>query len=267
MKQSIHVVDLSADALTGDLDQVLRRIVAAVRQHNPDLVFIDSFRSVVRARNLERQVPNDLPQFVQQLVMLVTSWQATTLLIGEHSAEIDAGPVFTVAEGIIRLTQNIQRNSMVRKLEVVKLRGQATLPELQTFRIFGIGITVYAPAGLSAARPAVSADQPLSSRAMLAVSRLDDKLGGGLPRGYSLLVAGPSGSGKSILAASFLAEGAAVVKVRASAHSNELREYVINEGGIQIGEMLLDQEGLLGGRPTRKRTVDRLTPEPQPNSG
>jgi len=33
-------------------------------------------------------------------------------------------------------------------------------------------------------------------------------MGGGLPRGYSLLVAGPSGSGKSILAASFLAEGA-----------------------------------------------------------
>ena len=102
---------------------------------------------------------------------------------------------------------------------------------------------------------------------MLAVRRLDDMLGGGLPRGYSLLVAGSSGSGKSILAASFLAEGAAVVKVRASAHSNELREYVIDEGGIQIGELLLDQEGLLGGRPTRKRTVDRLTSEPQPNSG
>src|SRR4029077_799711 len=32
--------------------------------------------------------------------------------------------------------------------------------------------------------------------------------GGGLPRGYSLLVAGPSGSGKSILAAAFWAEGA-----------------------------------------------------------
>jgi circadian clock protein KaiC len=33
-------------------------------------------------------------------------------------------------------------------------------------------------------------------------------MGGGLPRGYSLLVAGPSGSGKSILASSFLVEGA-----------------------------------------------------------
>ena len=33
-------------------------------------------------------------------------------------------------------------------------------------------------------------------------------MGGGLPAGYSLLVAGPSGSGKSQLAAAFLAEGA-----------------------------------------------------------
>jgi len=33
-------------------------------------------------------------------------------------------------------------------------------------------------------------------------------LGGGLPAGYSLLVAGPSGSGKSLLSTAFLAEGA-----------------------------------------------------------
>ena len=45
----------------------------------------------------------------------------------------------------------------------------------------------------------------------------------------------------------------AVVKVRASAHSNQLREFSIDEGGIHIGQMLPDQEGLLGGRPTRKR--------------
>ena len=44
----------------------------------------------------------------------------------------------------------------------------------------------------------------------------------------------------------------AVVKVRASAHSNELREFSIDDDGIHIGQMLPDQEGLLGGRPTRK---------------
>ena len=45
----------------------------------------------------------------------------------------------------------------------------------------------------------------------------------------------------------------AVVKVRASAHSDELRQYLIDDNGLQIGDMLADQEGLLGGRPTRQR--------------
>jgi circadian clock protein KaiC len=47
-----------------------------------------------------------------------------------------------------------------------------------------------------------------------------------------------------------------VVKVRASAHCDELRQYHINDDGLQIGEMLADQEGLLGGRPTTQRTGD-----------
>jgi circadian clock protein KaiC len=48
----------------------------------------------------------------------------------------------------------------------------------------------------------------------------------------------------------------AVVKVRASAHSNELRLFRIDEDGIRIGEMLPGHEGLLGGRPTRREPSD-----------
>jgi circadian clock protein KaiC len=43
----------------------------------------------------------------------------------------------------------------------------------------------------------------------------------------------------------------AVVKVRASDHSNELREYTIGDDGIRMGETLAGLEGLLGGRPAR----------------
>jgi circadian clock protein KaiC len=53
----------------------------------------------------------------------------------------------------------------------------------------------------------------------------------------------------------------AVVKVRGSAHSHELREFTINQNGIIIGDMLRDQEGLLGGRPTRKRVDNVVDPE------
>jgi circadian clock protein KaiC len=40
------------------------------------------------------------------------------------------------------------------------------------------------------------------------VAGLDEMLGGGIPSGHSVLVAGPSGSGKSILASEFIREGA-----------------------------------------------------------
>jgi circadian clock protein KaiC len=52
----------------------------------------------------------------------------------------------------------------------------------------------------------------------------------------------------------------AVVKVRASSHSNELRLYSIGSDGIRMGEMLPDQEGLLGGRPTRKQATTPPAP-------
>jgi len=43
----------------------------------------------------------------------------------------------------------------------------------------------------------------------------------------------------------------AVVKVRASAHSNELREYQIDDAGLRIGDIVTNQDGLLSGRSTK----------------
>jgi len=400
----VRFVSLSDDAMTGDLERVLRRIVEEVTTHGPGLVFVDSFRSVVFAGERAGAPRMSVQLFVQQLGMLMTSWQATTFLVGEYFNEIDANPVFTVADGLIWLRQSIQRNSMVRKMEVVKMRGQPTLPGLHTVRIDRSGVRVFAPAQVVATGRAGDGTATPGARALMGVPALDEMLGGGLPRGYSLLVAGPSGSGKSILAAAFLAEGArrgetgvvaafeqhpnharnpllveliargqvalidsrdpdlsideivlliltevrrlkatrvvldslsgfelavaptfrtdfresllglvtaltragvtllmtseledrytdlrfspygaafltdaiivqryievdsrlqrvmGVVKVRASAHSNELRLYSIGDEGIRMGEMLPDQEGLLGGRPSRKPRPDPLAP-------
>ena len=43
-----------------------------------------------------------------------------------------------------------------------------------------------------------------------------------------------------------------VVKVRGSAHSNEVRQFEMCDDGIVIGDAVLEYEGLLGGRPTRR---------------
>jgi circadian clock protein KaiC len=395
---AIRFVNVSEETLKGGLEAVLKRIVSEVEATHPALVFVDSFRSLILVGKNEDGSDATVQQFVQQLGMLMTSWEATTFLIGEYFNESGANPVFTVADGLIWLRQSVQRNSMVRKLEIMKMRGQATIPGLHTFRISGAGINIFA-AAVGESRDAADA-AATDTRLSMGISRLDDMLGGGLPAGYSVLVAGPSGSGKSILAAAFLAEGArcgesgvlatfeqnpkrarssavvslidsgrigvvenraadlstdevlwllmaeirklgakrvvidslsgfelavaptfrddfreslarmvttltsagvtllmtceledrygdlrfspygtafmtdsiivqryievesrlrrlmAVVKVRGSNHSHELREFTIDGTGIVIGDMLPNEEGLLGGRPTKKRSAD-----------
>jgi circadian clock protein KaiC len=204
VNRAVHFVNLADDTATGDLDAVLARIEQEVRSRSPGVVVVDSFRSVALATQVEGGHAR-LQRFIQQLGMLMTSWQATTFLIGEYFTEKDPNPVFTVSDGLIWMCQSTQRNSVVRKMEVMKMRGQATLAGLHTFRITAAGIEVFAPVRA----PAVPAPAAGPARRLgTGIGPLDDMLGGGLPSGYSLLVAGPSGSGKSILATSFLAEGA-----------------------------------------------------------
>jgi circadian clock protein KaiC len=206
--RSIHFISLSEDMQSGDLRRVLARIVAAVETHQPAFVFVDSFRSVVIATRSSDQVSMGLQQFVQELGMLMTSWQATTFLIGEYFSENDPNPVFTVSDGLIWLRQSLDRNSIVRKMEIIKMRGQASLPGQHTFRISSAGMQVFPPAQVAAMGVEDPFPAPTGPPLSMGVAGLDDMMGGGLPRGYSLLVAGPSGSGKSILAAQFVAEGA-----------------------------------------------------------
>ncbi|PTT91754.1 protein kinase [Pelomonas sp. HMWF004] len=208
VNQSIHFINLADDTSTGDLDKVLAKIVAAVEHHQPGFVFVDSFRSVMLASQDSGNGNGfiTLQHFVQKLGMLMTSWQATTFLIGEYFTDADPNPVFTVADGLIWLRQSTQRNSVVRKMEIMKMRGQATVAGLHTFRIAPSGITIFSPV-MQPAAPAKPA-APNTERLSLGVTGLDALMGGGLPRGYSLLVAGPSGSGKTLLASAFLAEGA-----------------------------------------------------------
>lgn len=203
VNRSVRFVNLSEEAMAGDLEQVLARIGEEVAAHRPALVFVDSFRSVVLATDAGGNAHNHLQRFMQQLGMLMTSWQATTFLIGEYFTDTDANPVFTVADGLIWMRQSVQRNAMVRKIEIMKMRGQPSLPGLHSFRITADGVRVFVRAPEAAGPRSVR----VGGRASMGVPALDDMMDGGLPRGYSLLLAGPSGSGKSILAAAFLDAG------------------------------------------------------------
>ena len=210
INESIRFVNLSDDVSTGNFDQVLARITLEVEAFSPVLVFVDSFRSVMLEAQRQPEGTISLQQFIQQLGIQLTGWQATTFLIGEYLSENETHPVFTVADGILSLNQSVHRNSMVRKIQILKMRGQATSPGVHTFRITSDGIVVFPSPVIrddSGATGAERAPQRGDTRLSVGVPHLDEMLGGGLPAGYSLLVAGPSGSGKTILATAFLVEG------------------------------------------------------------
>jgi len=205
VEDSIRFVNLSDTVLEGDLGAVLDRIKAEVEAFPAGLVFVDSFRTLIRKAQSAVSTEVHMQGFVQRLALFLTSWEATTFLIGEYTeGEIRDNPVFTVADGLFWLTQSVERNSVVRKLQIIKLRGQASTPGLHTFRITNTGLQVFPRTyGLIGS----DREPPPATRLSTGIPGLDKMMNGGIPKGDSALVAGPSGSGKSALATQFIAEG------------------------------------------------------------
>lgn len=204
MDGAIRFVNLSQLVLEQDLGAVLDKIVKEVEASNARLVVVDSFRTVVR-KALTNASEMELQGFVQRLALHLTSWQATTFLIGEYvEGELRDNPVFTVADGLFWLYQSIERNSIVRKMQVMKLRGQESVPGLHTFRITGDGLQTF-PRTFALTGKSVHVKG--RTRLSTGIRGLDALLGGGVPEGDSVLLAGPSGSGKSLLGTHFIAEG------------------------------------------------------------
>jgi circadian clock protein KaiC len=256
VNESIRYVNLSQDVVGGTLDKLLARIVREVETTSPGLVIVDSFRTLAQAA-AQADDGSNLPWFVQQLAVRLTSWQATTFLVGEYDvSEAEHNPVFTVADGLLWLTQSLDRNSMVRKLQIMKMRGQAPIPGLHTFRITNDGIQVFPRVIVGPTEtpsPATAGAKRLPpERLSLGIKGLDEMLGGGIPAGHSVLVAGPSGSGKSVLATKFIIEGArhgepgiiAVFEKRPGEYSQ------VGHGGRELDQMVRDRNvGIIHTRP------------------
>jgi len=80
----------------------------------------------------------------------------------------------------------------VRKLQIIKLRGQDSVPGLHTFRITDAGVQAFSRTfGLTARKR----NPPSNRRLSFGVLELDKMLDGGVREGDSVLIAGSSGTG------------------------------------------------------------------------
>ncbi len=170
----------------------------------------------------------------------------------------------------------VHRDAMIRKIQVVKMRGQAQSVGIHTFRINDSGVEIFPRAvigNVKNTQEVFDGDQRLS----MGIPLLDDMMGGGLPVAYSILVVGPSGSGKSVLATQFLAEGvkngepgviAAFEKSPNQLLSHQLNQLVIKgEVGLintrtldlSIDEILHDLITMIAVKQARRVVIDSLS--------
>jgi len=83
---SVRFVHLGQEALEGGMAKVLEAIVQEVERSSPGIVVVDSFRAMVRSTLATGPGgERELTSFMQRLALALTSYEATTFLIGEYA--------------------------------------------------------------------------------------------------------------------------------------------------------------------------------------
>ena len=138
-----------------------------------------------------------------------------TAMIGVEVAASDTRlgaslPEEFIADTVVQLRVETMERAVQRSVEIVKARGQDYRMGRHSFSIVdGKGIEVYrrVQAPRDPARDEAAAFDP-STRVAIGVPGLDEMTNGGLFLGSTTLVVGITGSGKSVMALQYLAEGA-----------------------------------------------------------
>lgn len=199
----VQFVDLGLIVRSKGLGEASKLIKDHIKQFKPSLVVIDSFKvfdDLASSREEQRK-------FSYDLAIHLMAWETTTFLLGEYgAADMATNPMFSIVDGLLLLTQSEQGGEPQRFLQIVKMRGTDHSREQHPFVISADGIEVFA-SRLTIQRKASMETGPVA-RLKTGIAKLDDLLGDGIPRGSTLLVAGTSGTGKTVLLLEFLYRGA-----------------------------------------------------------
>jgi len=200
--KSVFYEDLGPVLQGEGLQDAMERIVAAMKERRPGFLIIDSFKAL----QTYAADPLVFRRFVIELTGRVSAMAINSFWIGEYAVdEIASAPEFAVADAIIALDARRLGDRTVRSLQVLKLRGSDFLSGVHSYRLSADGLSVF-PRLADVGNEAGYELSP--DRVSTGIDGLDDMLGGGLWPGSATLLAGPSGSGKSLTGLQFLKEGA-----------------------------------------------------------
>ena len=222
-----------------ELQGVMDRMFAAVEESGARLVVLDSLSEM-------RLLARDPLRFRRQILALKQFFNArrcTVLLLDDKTAPEGDLQLHSLAHGVIQLEHlALEYGAERRRLQVLKLRGRRFRGGYHDFRIRTGGLAVYPRIQRQGLR-GPDTGRPLSSGS----DELDALLGGGLPSGTSMLITGPAGTGKSVLATQYACA--------AATRGERVRLYLFDE---RLSTFTLRAEGL--GMDVREMVADgRLT--------
>jgi circadian clock protein KaiC len=193
--------DIGPQLLKGGVAALLQCVEQAIADSSPKILIIDSFKAL---HDLSPSV-SELRRVLYELTGLLTAYETTVFLIGEYTDE-DARklPEFAVADGIVQFLRNPLGTRDERFLRVVKLRGSGYLEGMHAFRIGESGLEIF-PRLVS---PKIPEHYTIvEERTASGIEGLDALMGGGMLRGSTTVLAGPTGSGKTTAGLQFVLEG------------------------------------------------------------
>jgi len=179
-----------------ELGGTAQHLQAAVEQYQPRRAVLDSLSEL----QLLAEDPLRYRRQVLALKHFLSSRNCTTLLLDDRTTQCSDLQVRSVAHAVITLELHEQAfGADRRRLRVIKYRGAQFRGGAHDYQILKGGLHVYPR--LEAATSRVLQQRRQLSSGLL---ELDALIGGGLEEGMSTLVTGPSGTGKSSLAAQFV---------------------------------------------------------------
>ena len=178
-----------------ELGETTKRIFEAFDRLKPHRIAIDSLSEI-------RLLAQSSLRYRRQILAMKHFFAqrgATVLLLDDLTAELADRSVHSVAHGVIRLEELApEYGSDRRRLRVIKFRGSRFRGGYHDFVIRTGGIHVFPRLVSAEHRRKVKRDLIRSNN-----PELNQLLGGGVERGSSVLILGPAGAGKSIMALTF----------------------------------------------------------------
>jgi circadian clock protein KaiC len=180
-----------------DLEGLFIRLDHAITSVGAKRVVLDTIESLFASLGNAAILRAELRRLFQWL----KARGVTTVITGERgdATLTRQGLEEYVSDCVIMLDHRAKEQLSTRRLRIVKYRGSAHGTNEYPFLIDAEGIDVLPITSLGLTT------QASTERISMGVPELDDMLGGGLFRGSSVLFSGTAGTGKSTVAATFLA--------------------------------------------------------------